>query len=59
MADPILDEIWRVRELLIKEHGGFDGYFAYVQKLDRARRRQQRRAAGKKTRGRRVKSSPK
>jgi hypothetical protein len=59
MADPILDEIWRVREELIKKHGGFDGYFAYIQKLDRARRRQQSRTGGKKTRGRQVKTSPK
>ena len=39
MSDPILEEIWRVREKLIKEHGGIDGYFTYVQQLDRARRR--------------------
>jgi hypothetical protein len=58
MADPILDEIWRVREELIKKHGGFDGYFAYIQKLDRAhRRRNKRRQAVKKTRGRQVKTS--
>ena len=39
MRDPILEEIWRVREELVKKHGGFDGYFKYVQKLDRAHRR--------------------
>ena len=39
MSDPILEEIWRVREKLIQEHGGIDGYFKYVQQLDRARRR--------------------
>jgi hypothetical protein len=38
MADPILDEIWRVREELIKKHGGWEGYFKYIQKLDRAHR---------------------
>jgi hypothetical protein len=38
MRDPILEEIWRVREELVKKHGGFDGYFKYVQKLDRAHR---------------------
>jgi len=42
MADPILEEIWRVRQMLIKRHGGMDGYFQYVQKLDRARRRASR-----------------
>ena len=38
ISDPILEEIWKVREQLLKKHGGLDGYFAYVQKLDRARR---------------------
>jgi hypothetical protein len=57
MADPILDEIWRVREELIKKHGGLDGYFAYVQKLDRAHRRRGQRPVVKRTRGRRVKTS--
>lgn len=38
MADAILEEIWRVRENLIKQHGGLDGYFRYIRKLDRARR---------------------
>jgi len=37
MADPILDELWRVREMLVKKHGGFDGYWNYLQKLDQAR----------------------
>jgi hypothetical protein len=35
--DPILDEIHRVREELIQQHGGWEGYFKYVQKLDRTR----------------------
>lgn len=39
MSDPILEEIWRVREKLIRDHGGIDGYFKYVQNLDRARLR--------------------
>ena len=38
MPDPILEEIWKVREELLKKHGGLDGYFEYVQKLDRAKR---------------------
>jgi hypothetical protein len=47
MDDPILDEIWRVRAELLKEHGGLKGLFKYIQKLDRAhRRRKQRRKAG-------------
>jgi hypothetical protein len=47
MADPTLGEIRRVREELIKRHGGLDGYLAYVQKLDRARRQRGRKASGK------------
>jgi hypothetical protein len=39
MDDPILDEIWRVRQELVKKHGGLEGYLDYIQKLDRARRR--------------------
>jgi hypothetical protein len=37
MADEILERIWRVREELLKKHGGWDGYFKYIQKLDRTR----------------------
>jgi hypothetical protein len=50
MPDPILDEIQRVRELLIKRHGGWKGYFAYIQKLDRGRQsRKKRLKSGKAT----------
>jgi hypothetical protein len=42
MADPILEELWRVREQLLKQHGGWEGYFQYIEKLDRARRRRPR-----------------
>jgi hypothetical protein len=48
MPDPNLEEIWRVRQELIEKHGGVEGYFAYVQKLDRAHRQ-----PGKKKTGRR------
>ena len=37
--DPILDELWHVREQLVKQHGGLDGFFAYIRKLDRNYRR--------------------
>jgi hypothetical protein len=43
VEDPILDEIWRVREKLVKEHGGLQGYLKYMQKLDLARRRRDKR----------------
>src|SRR5262249_44548348 len=49
MADPILDEIWRVREELVKKHGDLDGYFAYIQKLDRSSQRRRGRPGTKKT----------
>ena len=48
MADEILDEIWRVREELIKKHGGWDNYFKYIQSLDRARRARKRAAKARK-----------
>ena len=56
MVDPILDEIWRVREELIKKHGGMDGYWKYLQKLDRAHRR---RLQQKRTRRKQKSKNPK
>jgi hypothetical protein len=50
MPDPILDEIWRVRELLVKQHGGIDGSLKYVEKVDRAHRQRRRRARSAKPR---------
>jgi hypothetical protein len=44
MSDPILDEIARVRQELVKKHGGVDGYFRHIQKLDRARRKKRAKA---------------
>ena len=55
MTDPILEEIWRVREKLIQEHGGVDGYFQYIQQLDAARRRKDRQARAVKVTKRRTK----
>jgi hypothetical protein len=57
MSDPILEEIWRVREELIKRHGGLDGYIKYVQKLDR-RRQRARPAHRPKTPRQKLKRSP-
>jgi hypothetical protein len=48
MPDSNLEEIWCVREELIKKHGGFDGYFPYIQKLDQARLRGEQEKKGKK-----------
>jgi len=39
MTDSILDEIRRVCNDLLKRHGGWKGYFEYVQKVDLQRRR--------------------
>jgi hypothetical protein len=45
MSDVIVDRIRQVREELIKQHGGIEGYFKHCQALDRAwaRRRKPRR----------------
>jgi hypothetical protein len=57
MNDPILEEIWRVRQELIKQHGGLDGYFQRVQRIDRAHRQRGRRQKGKQTRRQNAKTS--
>ena len=59
MPDPILDEIWRVREELLKKHGGLDGYFRYVQKLDRAHRQRGRKPKTAKARRRKTSATSK
>jgi hypothetical protein len=43
MADPILDELWRVREQLIREHGGLHAYYEYLRRLEREQRQRLRR----------------
>ena len=43
MNDPMLEEIWRVREELIKRHGGVHGYLTYLRALDRERVRKVKR----------------
>jgi hypothetical protein len=58
MSDPILEEIWRVREELIKEYGGVEGFFRYVQSVDSARRRRRRRPRRKKAPKQGVKNLP-
>jgi hypothetical protein len=40
----MLEEIWRVREELIKRHGGVHGYLNYLRVLDRERVRKAKRA---------------
>ena len=43
MKDPMLEEIWRVRDELIKRHGGVHGYLDYLRTLDRERVRKAKR----------------
>jgi hypothetical protein len=31
--DPIVEEVHRVREELLKEHGGMDGYIRHLERL--------------------------
>ena len=31
--DPVVAEIHKIREQLLEEHGGFDGYVAHLQKM--------------------------
>lgn len=50
MSDPILDEIARVRQELIKKHGGIEGYIRHVRELDRAHRKKRSKAAKQKAR---------
>jgi hypothetical protein len=42
-ADPMLEEIWRVREQLIKKYGGLDGYYKHLAKVYRAHEKYARR----------------
>ncbi len=37
MIDPVTEKIWRVRERLIEQAGGFDAYFEELLKLDQKR----------------------
>ena len=39
MSDPLMEEIWRVREQLLVEHGGMEGLLKEVKKIERARLR--------------------
>ena len=37
MSDPLMEEIWRVREQLVVEHGGMDGLLKHVKKIEQVR----------------------
>jgi len=34
MNDPIVDEIHKIREELLAEHGGMDGYMRHIEELN-------------------------
>ncbi len=40
IKDPIVEEVHRVSEMLIKRHGGLRGYIKHLQALDKAKKRQ-------------------
>lgn len=58
IEDPIVDEVRRVRDKLVKRYGGLDGLVKHLQAMDRARlqksKQRRRRTATKRasTRGR-------
>ena len=43
--DEVVSRIHRVREELLKKHGGLDGYFKHLQELDRKRLQREKRKA--------------
>lgn len=48
MTDPILDEVQRAREELLRRFGGIDGLFRHLQAMDRARLRRAKQRRGRK-----------
>lgn len=46
-ADPIVDEVRRVREELVKKYGGLDGWIDHLQELEKARAHQTKKRVGK------------
>lgn len=53
--DVIMELVNQASETAIRKHGGIDGYFKHLQKLDRARRKAKKRGSQK----RRVTLAPK
>lgn len=47
--DPIVDEVRRVRDELVKKYGGLDGWIDHLQKMDQARAGKAKRLAEKPT----------
>jgi len=47
-GDAIVDEVRRVRDELVKRHGGLDGWIEHLQAMDRERAGQAKRQSAKK-----------
>ena len=47
--DPIVDEVRRVRDELVKKYGGLDGWIDHLQTLDQARARRTKKSVAKMT----------
>ena len=43
MQDTMLEEIWRVRDELVKRHGGVHGYLKHLRALDKERQQRMKR----------------
>ena len=65
MSDPLMEEIWRVREQLVVEHGGMDGLLKHVKQIEQVRLRKEAESKNRrhktnaaKTTKRKTKSAP-
>ena len=47
--DPIVDEVRRVRDELVKTYGGLDGWIDHLQTMDQARARKAKKRGAKMT----------
>jgi hypothetical protein len=45
--DVIVDEVRRVRDQVVKRHGGLDGWIAHLQAMDRSRRHKAKKRTAK------------
>ena len=46
-TDPIVDEVRRVRDELVKQHGGLEGWIDHLQAMEQARTRKATKRASK------------
>ncbi len=55
--DVIVDQARRIRDMLVSQHGGLNGWFDHLQAIDRERRRNTKKPASKKRATKRVATS--